>query len=90
MPMDPADFTKFQAHLARLGRQNTVCPFCGTRDWIAHGPLSMRTLEWEQLQAAGLIGPGPEVFATALLICKRCHFFYQFAWRPIELGGAGG
>jgi len=91
MAMDPADFAKLQAHLAKLGRRSMACPICGTRNWEAHGPLSMRSLEWERMEASGLLNPTePGIFASVLLICRKCHFFHQFAWRPIELGIIGG
>ncbi|HLK93930.1 MAG TPA: hypothetical protein VKZ18_28820 [Polyangia bacterium] len=91
MPMDPGEFEKFQAHLMKIGRWNNACPICGTRNWQAHGPLSMRTLQWERMEATGYLNTeDPGVFASVLLICGRCHFFHQFAWRPIEMGIIGG
>lgn len=91
MAMDRADYVKFLDHLGKLGKWRNACPICGTRNWEAHGPIAMRSLAYERAQAAGFLVPSnvESVFPAVLLICKKCHYFHQFAWRPIEKGEGG-
>jgi hypothetical protein len=87
MGMDPKDFEKLVAHLEKQGKWmlDRSCPVCGTEDWSGHGPVNMLAPSAQVVQGGwGRMRITGDAFPVVALICKRCFFTRQFAWKPIS------
>ena len=80
------EYAIFMAHINKVTGGNTpVCPICKEADWILDGPHSIVTADSSNQIRLGQQAVAPE----AKIVCRRCHFQYQFAWLPIEKAAQG-
>lgn len=78
---DPVVFSKIQSFFQRkFGGHMPSCPACRYTHWEFAGLLAIPGYHGENAPQTTTTTP------VVALVCKRCFYVMQFAWRPIDLG----